>query len=88
LNYKINILTKALLVASALLPAMGCSRKQTQVTQPPPEVLVKTVAPRDVPVVHEAVATLEGFVTANINSEVQGYLIASSDSAAVLFGRT
>jgi hypothetical protein len=41
-----------------------------------------------VPVVHEAVATLEGFVTANINSEVQGYLIASSDSAAVLFGRT
>jgi len=28
------------------------------------------------PVVHEAVATLEGFVTANINAQVQGYIIS------------
>jgi hypothetical protein len=83
-----NMLTKAPLLICALLVAMGCSRKRAQVTPPPPEVLVTRVTPQDVPVVHEAVATLEGFVTANINSEVQGYLIASSDSAAVLFGRT
>jgi multidrug efflux pump subunit AcrA (membrane-fusion protein) len=83
-----NMLTKAPLLICALLVAMGCSRKQAQITPPPPEVLVTTVTPQDVPVIHEAVATLEGFVTANINSEVQGYLIASSDSAAVLFGRT
>jgi multidrug efflux pump subunit AcrA (membrane-fusion protein) len=87
LNYKINILSKALLFIYALLVAMGCSRKQAQVT-PPPEVLVTTVTPQDIPVVREAVTTLKGFVTANINFEVQGYLIASSDSAAVLFGRT
>jgi membrane fusion protein (multidrug efflux system) len=28
------------------------------------------------PVMHEAVATLEGFVTANINAQVQGYIIS------------
>jgi hypothetical protein len=88
LNYIINILTKALLLIYALLVAMGCSRKQAQVTPPPPEVLVTTVTPQDMLVVCEAVTTLEGFVTANINFEVQGYLIASSDSAAVLFGGT
>jgi hypothetical protein len=66
----------------------GCSRKEAQVAPPPPEVLVTTVTPQDMPVVREAVTTLEGFATANINFEVQGYLIASSDSAAVLFGRT
>jgi hypothetical protein len=38
--------------------------------------------------VQEAVATLDGFSNAKINARVQGYLIASSDSAAVLFGRT
>jgi RND family efflux transporter MFP subunit len=71
-----NIVTKALLLICALLVEMGCSRKQTQVTPPPPEVLVTTVTPQDVPVIHEAVATLEGFVTANINAQVQGYIIS------------
>jgi membrane fusion protein (multidrug efflux system) len=37
---------------------------------------VTTVTPRDVPVVHEGVATLEGFITANINAQVQGYIIS------------
>jgi multidrug efflux pump subunit AcrA (membrane-fusion protein) len=68
--------------------ASGCSRKQAQVAPPPPEVVVATVTQRDIPVVQEAVATLDGFSNANINAQVQGYLIASSDSAAVLFGRT
>jgi len=82
---------KTIPIIRALLLAWlgsGCSRKAEQVTPSPPEVLVTTVMPRDVPVVKEAVATLEGFITANINAHVQGYLIASSDSAAVLFGRT
>ena len=83
-----NILTKGLLLICALLVAMGCWRKQTQVTPPPREVLVTAVTQRDIPVVQEAVATLDGFSNANINAQLQGYLIASSDSAAVLFGRT
>jgi membrane fusion protein (multidrug efflux system) len=73
-----NVLTKTLRIAAALLLGItsGCSRKPEQVAPPPPEVLVTTVTPRDVPVVHEGVATLEGFVTANINAQVQGYIIS------------
>src|SRR6476661_6393115 len=73
-----NRLTKALPLAAALLLTIssGCSRKAEQVTPPPPEVLVTTVTPRDVPVVHEAVATLDGFINANINAQVLGYIIS------------
>jgi membrane fusion protein, multidrug efflux system len=70
---------KRLAVAAALLLVIictACSRKAAEVAPPPPEVLVATVASRDVPVMREAVATLEGFITANINAQVQGYLIS------------
>src|SRR5207344_2508588 len=42
----------------------------------PPEVLVTTVTPQDVPRVLERVATLDGFINANINAQVQGYIIS------------
>ena len=54
----------------------GCSRKSAQTGPPTPEVLVTTVAPRDVPRVLERVATLDGFINANINAQVQGYVIS------------
>ena len=41
-----------------------------------PEVLVTTVTPRDVPRVLERVATLDGFINANINAQVQGYIVS------------
>jgi membrane fusion protein (multidrug efflux system) len=69
-------LLKGLFLTTTLLLSFGCSRKAEQVTPPPPEVLVTTVMPRDVPVAREGVATLEGFITANINAQVQGYLIS------------
>jgi membrane fusion protein (multidrug efflux system) len=53
----------------------ACSRKE-QAGPPPPTVVVATVIQRDVPVVKEGVATLDGFVNANINAQVQGYLIS------------
>jgi membrane fusion protein (multidrug efflux system) len=73
-----KILTKIMRLTAALLLGIssGCSRKAEQVSPPPPEVLVTTVTPRDVPVVHEGVATLDGFITANINAQVQGYIIS------------
>ena len=73
-----NVLTKTLRIAAALLLGMtsGCSRKAQQVAPPTPEVLITTVMPKDVPVLKEAVATLEGFITANINAQVQGYIIS------------
>jgi membrane fusion protein, multidrug efflux system len=53
----------------------ACSRKE-QAGPPPATVVVATVTRRDVPVVKEGVATLDGFINANINAQVQGYLIS------------
>src|SRR5438045_7794286 len=54
----------------------ACSRKPAQVAPDAPEVLVTTVQPRDVPRVLERVATLDGFINANINAQVQGYIVS------------
>src|SRR6476660_4641447 len=54
----------------------SCSRKSAQVVPGAPEVLVTTVTPQDVPRVLERVATLDGFINANINAQVQGYIVS------------
>ncbi|HST30379.1 MAG TPA: efflux RND transporter periplasmic adaptor subunit [Chthoniobacterales bacterium] len=54
----------------------GCSRKPPQTGPAAPEVLVTTVQPRNVPRVLERVATLDGFINANINAQVQGYIVS------------
>lgn len=59
-----------------VLVIAGCARKPTNVAPAAPEVLVTTVAPRDVPRVLERVATLDGFINANINAQVQGYIVS------------
>jgi len=59
-----------------LLSATGCSRKAPQAGPAAPEVQVTTVQPRDVPRVLERVATLDGFINANINAQVQGYIVS------------
>ena len=63
------------LLAVALFDA-GCSRKAAPAGPVAPEVLVTTVTPRDVPRTLERVATLDGFINANINAQVQGYIIS------------
>jgi RND family efflux transporter MFP subunit len=67
------VLVCAVLICAALV---ACSRKPAQTAPPPPEVLVTTVTPRDVPRVLERVATLDGFINANINAQVQGYIVS------------
>jgi RND family efflux transporter MFP subunit len=54
----------------------ACSRKPAPTAPPPPEVFVTTVQPRDVPRVLERVATLDGFINANIHAQVQGYIVS------------
>ena len=71
---KRSVVFSALLVGALLTPA--CSRKPTQTGPAAPEVLVTTVAPKDVPRVLERVATLDGFINANINAQVQGYIVS------------
>ncbi|HEY4281596.1 MAG TPA: efflux RND transporter periplasmic adaptor subunit [Chthoniobacterales bacterium] len=63
-------------VVISLLVVAGCSRKPAQVNPAAPEVLVTTVTPEDVPRVLERVATLDGFINANIHAQVQGYLVS------------
>src|SRR6202047_3204695 len=55
---------------------IGCGRKAPQAGPAAPEVQVTTVQPRDVPRVLERVATLDGFINANINAQVQGYIVS------------
>src|SRR6185312_15680350 len=71
---KRGTLIGALLILLSSLP--GCSRKPAQTAAAPPEVLVTTVTPHDVPRVLERVATLDGFINANINAQVQGNIIS------------
>src|SRR6266496_501840 len=75
-----NEIMKRLTIVAAILISLSllwsCSRKPAQVGPPAPEVLVTTVAPQDVPRVLERVATLDGFINANINAQVQGYIVS------------
>jgi RND family efflux transporter MFP subunit len=63
------------LLSTGLLAA-SCSRKAAPAGPVAPEVLVTTVTPKDVPRVLERVATLDGFINANINAQVQGYIVS------------
>src|SRR6266446_5812702 len=54
----------------------SCSRKAPQAAPAALEVLVTIVKPQDVPRVLGRVATLDGFINANINAQVQGYIIS------------
>src|SRR5689334_21587026 len=70
---------KRLVVFGALLLCAllaGCSRKAPQAAPNAPEVLVTEVEPRDVPRVLERVATLYGFINANINAQLQGCIVS------------
>ena len=66
----------ACIVASAtFLPVAGCERKTEAAAPPPPEVQVTPVEQKDVPIYGEWVATLDGYVNADIRPQVTGYLL-------------
>jgi len=67
----------ALVSAVLLLHTLGCSNGNVRAAAPPPPPVVE-VAPviqKDVPVQGEWVGTLEGYVNAQIQPQVSGYLI-------------
>jgi hypothetical protein len=51
----------------------GCNKSQAKTATPVPEVEVATVEQRDVPMYSEWVATLDGYVNAEIRPQVSGY---------------
>src|SRR6202162_1554047 len=54
---------------------IGCGRTQAAAPPPPPEVRVAPVVQQDVPVYSEWVATLDGYVNAQVRPQVSGYII-------------
>lgn len=67
----------ALVSAVLLLNALGCSNSKVRASAPPlpPVVEVAPVVQKNVPVMGEWVGTLEGYVNAQIQPQVTGYLI-------------
>ncbi|MFN7994969.1 MAG: efflux RND transporter periplasmic adaptor subunit [Bryobacteraceae bacterium] len=72
--------SRILLIGSAIVAVIyfqGCAGQSANVSSPPPppEVLVTPVVQKDVPIYGDWVATLDGYVNANIQPQVAGYLI-------------
>ncbi len=70
-------ISTALIGAVLLLNALGCSNGNVGAAAPPPPPVVEvaSVTQKDVPVQGEWVGTLEGYVNAQIQPQVSGYLI-------------
>jgi len=67
----------AIMVAAAMAWLAGCSGESAPVARPPaaPQVLVTPVVQKDVPIYGDWVATLDGYINANIQPQVSGYLV-------------
>lgn len=65
------------ILGPALALAQACSRTQAEPMSaaPPPTVSVVSVTPESVSVSSEWIATLDGYVNAQIRPQVSGYLI-------------
>jgi membrane fusion protein (multidrug efflux system) len=55
---------------------VGCGKTNAAPAVPSPEVEVAKVVQEDVPIVSEWVATLDGYVNAQIQAQVAGYIVA------------
>ncbi len=75
-------------VVLTLLLSSGCGNKNVSAAAaPPPNVQVVEVMQRDVPVYHEYLATLDGYVNAQIQPQVSGYLIKQNYREGALVSR-
>ena len=70
-------LLQATLLALVTLFLSGCAKKETP-PPPAPEVEVTPVTQRDVPLYTECIATLDGYVNAQIQPQVTGYLMTQT----------
>jgi len=68
--------TVLIVVLVCLSLSLGCSRRRSNASASAPEVLVTEVARKDVPIIKEWVATLDGLVNASISARVAGHLIS------------
>src|SRR4051795_8470725 len=69
------IVLNAVLTIALALNTDGCSKPAPVTKAPQPlDVEVAEVIQKDVPIYHEWIGTLDGFVNADIKAEVSGYL--------------
>ena len=66
------------LLAMASCVLVGCQNQNAAAPMPAPEVEVAAVVQKDVPIYGEWVATLDGYVNAQIQPQVSGYIIQQS----------
>jgi RND family efflux transporter MFP subunit len=69
----LRFLTLPVVLASAML--LGCQSQKAAGPPPPAEVQVFKVEQKDVPIYGEWVATLDGYVNAQIQPQVTGYIV-------------
>jgi membrane fusion protein (multidrug efflux system) len=68
-----------LAITAAMAASVGCSTgASADPPQAPPDVQVRAVEQRDVPIVREWIGTLDGMVNAAIKAEVSGYLLSQN----------
>src|ERR1051326_4119721 len=65
----------AILFMGIAILLVGCAKKET-VQAAPPEVEVTSVVQQDVPLYTECISTLDGYVNAQIQPQVTGYLLS------------
>ena len=70
-----NILVSALLASLLLLTGCAGNSQSPASSQAPLDVIVVPVEQKDVPIYGDWVATLDGYINANIQPQVSGYLI-------------
>ena len=70
----VSRLVLAVLLAT-VSTAVGCGKTNAASAVPAPEVEVATVVQKEVPIFSEWVATLDGYVNAQIQPQVTGYVI-------------
>jgi RND family efflux transporter MFP subunit len=74
-RFRPTSLVVLILLVAAVSLAAGCGRTNAAPAAPSPEVEVTKVEQRDVPIVSEWVATLDGYVNAQIQAQVAGYVV-------------
>ena len=72
--WRSSVATRTLLLGVLLTVLEGCGKKVAP-APPPPEVVVASVVQRDTAIYSEWVATLDGFVNAQIQPHVAGYIV-------------
>jgi len=70
-----SVLSAALPVVLAAALGTACGPAKPVAAPPPLQVEVSAVTQQDVPLVHEWIGTVDGFVNADIRPQVEGYLL-------------